>query len=56
MELVKMIRELKAEKQRLDEAIAALERLSRNRRRAGWPTKWLEGQIRHPVGKRSEKP
>jgi hypothetical protein len=56
MDLVKMIRELKAEEQRLDESIAALESLSRNRRRPGRPTKWLTEQIRHPASKRSEKP
>jgi hypothetical protein len=56
MDLVKMIRELKPEKQRLDEAIWALERLSgRNIRRRGRPPKWLKEQIRRPVDGRSEK-
>jgi hypothetical protein len=54
MDLVKMIPELKAEKQRFDQAIAALERLFADRRRPGWPTKWLQGPIR-PVAEGAVK-
>lgn len=43
MDLLKMIAELQAEKERLDEAILALERLSaRKLRRRGRPPRWLE--------------
>jgi hypothetical protein len=55
MELVKMIGELKAEKQRLDEAISALERLSSNRSRKGRPPNWLKGQIGPTVDERFQK-
>jgi hypothetical protein len=46
MDLLRMISELQAEKQRLDEAIEALERLSagKNRRR-GRPPRWLKEQM-----------
>jgi hypothetical protein len=41
MDLLKMIAELQTEKQRLDEAILALERLSTsNARHRGRPTRW----------------
>jgi hypothetical protein len=41
MDLLKMIAELQTEKQRLDEAILALERLSSaNSRRRGRPPRW----------------
>jgi hypothetical protein len=41
MDLLKMIAELQVEKQRLDDAIEALERLSSaNQRRKGKPARW----------------
>ena len=43
MDLMKMIAELQTEKQRLDEAILALERLSSaNNRRRGRPPRWTK--------------
>jgi hypothetical protein len=43
MDLLKMIAELQTEKQRLDEAIEALERLSAaNTRRRGRPPRWAK--------------
>jgi hypothetical protein len=43
MDLLKMIAELQTEKQRLDEAIQALERLSStNSRRRGRPPRWAK--------------
>jgi hypothetical protein len=55
MDLVKMIGELKTEQHRLEEAIAALERLSSNRSRQGRPPNWLKGQIGRTVNERSQK-
>jgi hypothetical protein len=56
MDLLKIIIELKAERQRFDEAITALERLRmRNTRRRGRPLKWLKGEIQGRVDGRSEK-
>jgi hypothetical protein len=50
MDLLKMIAELQTEKQRLDEAILALERLSTaNTRRRGRPSRWAKEE-RHPTG------
>lgn len=49
MDLLKMIAELQTEKQRLDEAILALERLSTsNTRRRGRPSRWSKEE-RHPT-------
>lgn len=46
MDLLKMIGELQAERQRLDEAIQALERLSAGKiRRRGRPPSWLKDEI-----------
>ena len=49
MDLHKMIAELQAEKQRLDEAIQALERLSAGKagrvRRRGRPPRWLKEEM-----------
>lgn len=46
MDLHKMIVELQAERQRLDEAIQALERLSAGKaRRRGRPPGWLKDEI-----------
>ncbi len=46
MDLLRMIGELQAEKERLDEAIQALERLSaRKLRRRGRPPRWLKSEI-----------
>jgi len=47
MDLHKMIVELQAERQRLDEAIEALERLSKGNhlRRRGRPPRWLKEEI-----------
>jgi hypothetical protein len=46
MDLVKMIAELQAERQRIDEAIQALERLSAGKlRRRGRPPGWLKEEI-----------
>jgi hypothetical protein len=56
MDLLTMIGELRAEKQRLDEAIAAVERLSKNRSRQGRPPNWLNGQIGRTVEELSQKP
>jgi len=50
MDLLKMIAELQTEKQRLDEAILALERLSTaNTRRRGRPSRWAKEE-RQPTG------
>lgn len=49
MDLSKVIAELEAEKQRIDDAIQALERLSAGKpRRRGRPPKWLKEEIQHP--------
>jgi hypothetical protein len=47
MDLLKMITELQAERDRLDEAIQALERLSASGklRRRGRPPRWLKEEI-----------
>lgn len=46
MDLHKMIAELQAERQRLDEAIQALERLSAGKaRRRGRPPAWLKEEV-----------
>lgn len=46
MDLLKMIAELEAERNRLDHAIVALERLSAGkRRRRGRPPRWLKDEI-----------
>ncbi|HWF47798.1 MAG TPA: hypothetical protein VG168_12385 [Bryobacteraceae bacterium] len=47
MDLLKMINDLQAEKQRLDEAIQALERLSAGNklRRRGRPPRWLKDAL-----------
>ena len=46
MDLHKMIAELQVERQRLDEAIQALERLSAGKsRRRGRPPNWLKKQM-----------
>jgi hypothetical protein len=46
MDLVKMIAELQAERQRIDEAIQALERLSAGKvRRRGRPPSWLKDEM-----------
>ena len=44
MDLHKMIIELQAERERLDQAIEALERLSKNAPRRGRPPAWLKKQ------------
>ncbi len=50
MDLHRMIAELQAERQRLDEAIQALERLSAgNARRRGRPPAWLKDEIQRQV-------
>jgi hypothetical protein len=42
MDILEMLRELRAEKQRLDEAIITLERLARGQgKRRGRPPKWM---------------
>jgi hypothetical protein len=49
MDLLKMIAELQAERQRLDEAIQALERLSAGKiRRRGRPPGWLKDDVQRP--------
>ena len=56
MDLHKMISELQAERQRLDEAIQALERLSAGKaRRRGRPPAWLKDEIQKQAPG-SEKP
>jgi hypothetical protein len=46
MDLLKMIAELEAERNRLDHAIIALERLSAGKaRRRGRPPRWLKDEI-----------
>ena len=47
-----MINDLQAEKQRLDEAIQALERLSAGNklRRRGRPPRWLKDALREHIG------
>ncbi len=48
MDLHKMIAELATERDRLDEAILALERLSASKaRRRGRPPSWLKNEIEH---------
>lgn len=50
MDLHKVIAELQAEKNRIDEAIQALERLSAgNARRRGRPPNWIVEQLKHKV-------
>ena len=59
MDLVKMIAELQAERQRIDEAIQALERLSAGKlRRRGRPPGWLkeEMQPQEPNSEDDEEP
>ena len=49
MDLQKMIAELEAERQRIDQAIEALERLSNSGSpRRGRPPAWLKNQIDKP--------
>ena len=48
MDLHKMIAELTAERNRLDEAILALERLSAGKlRRRGRPPRWVAEELKH---------
>jgi hypothetical protein len=58
MDLLKMIAELQAERQRLDEAIQALERLSAGKiRRRGRPPGWLKDEMhRHGPDSEEEEP
>jgi len=57
MDLTRMIAELKAEKQLLEQAMAALERLAANSPRHGRPPNWLKGQIQAaPTGRRKKSP
>jgi hypothetical protein len=50
MDLHKMITELRLEKERLDEAILALERLVAGKsRRRGRPSRWLAAELEHQV-------
>lgn len=62
MDLHKMIAELQAERQRLDEAIQALECLSAGKvRRRGRPPRWLHEEIQRQTaagdgGSREEPP
>jgi hypothetical protein len=53
MDLLKMINDLQAEKQRLDEAIQALERLSAGNklRRRGRPPRWLKDALSSATSK-----
>lgn len=58
MDLHRMIAELQAERQRLDEAIQALERLSAGKvRRRGRPPRWLkdEAQRQSATSERSDE-
>jgi hypothetical protein len=53
MDLHRMVAELREERQRIDEAIAALERLSAGTaRRRGRPPGWLTGEL----GRESSEP
>jgi hypothetical protein len=67
MDLLKMIAELETERDRLDQAILALERLSAGKaRRRGRPPRWLKDEIERqgveevpepeaaPVGRRTK--
>ena len=55
MDLHKMISELQAEKNRLDEAIQALERLSAGKiRRRGRPPRWVSEQLKHKTAAAGE--
>jgi hypothetical protein len=59
MDLVKMIAELQAERQRIDEAIQALERLSAGKlRRRGRPPGWLKEEMQRqgPNSEDDEEP
>jgi hypothetical protein len=50
MDLHKMITELRLEKERLDEAILALERLVAGKtRRRGRPSRWLSAELERQV-------
>jgi hypothetical protein len=59
MDLVKMLSELREERSRLEETIAALERLARGRgRRIGRPPKWM-GTVKRrgrPPGSKPKPP
>lgn len=53
MDILKMLAELRAEKQRLEEAILTLERLARGQgRRRGRPPKWMSTPDPAPATKR----
>ncbi len=55
MDLLKMIAELQTEKQRLDEAIQALERLSlADSRRRGRPPRWAKEAVEESEEQKNE--
>ena len=61
MDLNKILRQLYAERERIDEAMAVLQRLSGDGKRRGRPPKWLtelkrEDQTRAKGGKRRTTP
>ena len=60
MDVNKMLQDLRAEREQIEEAILSLERLARGRgKRRGRPPAWLS-EMRHvvtkPAGKGKEKP
>jgi hypothetical protein len=59
MDILKMLPELRAEREHLEEAILALERIARGRgKRRGRPPKWMTGMKRRgrpPGGKNRPK-
>jgi hypothetical protein len=57
MDLLKMIAELEAERNRLDHAIIALERLSAGKaRRRGRPPRWLRDEIQRMAREEGVEP
>ena len=55
MDILKMLAELRAEREQIDEAILVLERLARGKRR-GRPPKWMTGMKRRgrPPGSKNK--
>ena len=51
MDLLKIIFELKQERDLIEDAIAQFERLAAGRKRRGRPPKWLEGAESQALGK-----
>lgn len=57
MDILKMLAELRAEREQIDEAIVVLERMARGRgKRRGRPPKWMTGMKRRgrPPGSKNK--